>query len=544
MSLGEFDFIVVGAGSAGCVLANRLSEDPGSRVLLVEAGGSDWNPLIHVPIGAGLMLRSTVHGWNYHTEPVPGLKGRTEYWPRGKVVGGTSSINGMVYIRGAARDYDGWARDGCRGWSFDEVLPYFLKAERHLDRTGPFHGNAGPLSVQTGNWDDPLFRAFVQSAVEAGHPRNEDFNGPVQEGFGRYDFTIRAGRRCSTAVAYLKPVASRPNLVILKHVLARRILFEGRRAHALELSIGGQLRQVRAHREIIISAGAVGSPRLLMSSGIGDAQALGALGIGCTAHVPDVGKNLQDHVNVPIQYGCKRAATMHQLVRFDRAARHMASALLFRRGPFSQFPVQVGGFLKSQLHLSDPDVQIHFWNGLGASRLRFPGMPARSVLERDGFMVNACVLRPRSTGTIGLRSGDPGDAPVMSPNYLSDEADLRVLRDAIREVRRICGQPSMASFADEELRPGPGVMDEADLDDWIRANAHGFHHQVGTCRMGADDRSVVDPSLRVRGTLGLRVADASIMPKLVGGNTNAPVIMIAEKAADLVKNSHWQSLTE
>lgn len=533
--MSAYDFVVIGAGSAGCVLANRLSENARFRVLLLEAGGSDWNPLIHIPIGSGKLLRRGLHGWKYWTDPVPGFGGRTQFWPRGRVLGGTSSINGMVYIRGTASDYDRWADLGASGWSYREVLPYFRKAEAHADRRNEWHGTDGPLSVQRSNWDNPLFQAFIDAGVEAGFPANDDFNGPHQDGFGRFDVTIRNGRRCSAAVAYLRPAQRRPNLHIMTGAQVCRLVIDGRRATSVEIMSRNGRRTFHAAREIVLSAGVIGSPQILQLSGVGAAEHLKSAGVEPRLDLKGVGENLQDHINASLLYACNAPITMHQLIRVDRAAINMARAALFRDGPFAQFPVQGAAFTKTAPTLADPDIQWHFWNGLGASRLRIP-LPFKSSdpLERDGFMVSLCVLRPKSRGHVRISSPNPSVYPHLQPNYFDDVDDLRRLREAVKQARMVCGQNSLARYIEKELAPGPCVVSDCELDGWIRENAYGIHHQVGTCRMGNDALAVVDPLLRVRGLQGVRVADASVMPTLVGGNTNAPSIMIGEKAASMI----------
>ena len=533
----EFDYIIVGAGSAGCVLANRLSEDPDCSVLVLEAGGRDWNPLIHIPLGTGKLVRSRLHGWGYYTEPEPHLDNRELFWPRGKVVGGSSSVNSMIYIRGHPRDYDQWAQLGNPGWSFADVLPYFKRSEGHESRSGVRHGTAGPLTVSRSSSDNPLYKAFVDACLQAGHPPCDDFNGESQHGAGRYDFTIRNGRRCSAAVAYLHPVLDRDNLTLRVRALTRRVLLEGGRAVGIEYLQGGRVKTVRARREVLLSGGALNSPQVLMLSGIGDADDLNAVGIEPKHQLPGVGKNLQDHLDVPVQHACTEPITLHSLVRVDRAAIAMLQAAMFRSGPATSFPAEGGAFVHSRPGLERPDLQWHLLLGLGSKRVRVPLLSAlnRDPLEREGFTCRICHLHPDSRGRLTLRSDNPRDRVRIFANYLSADGDLAALRSGVKLAREMFQQAAFDRFKGEELAPGPEVQTDAEIDAWIRSIAETIYHPVGTCKMGVDEMAVVDPELKVRGVEALRVVDASIMPILIGGNTNGPTMMIAEKAADFIR---------
>jgi choline dehydrogenase len=527
--MDEYDYIIIGAGSAGCVLANRLSAAADVRVLLLETGGRDLNPFIHMPAGIARLVNDPRIDWRYYTEEEHELHGRRLYWPRGRVLGGSSSINAMCYTRGHRLDYDEWATLSCDEWKYGAVLPYFRKAEDQSRGADEYHGVGGPLSVEDLRFRNPLSSVFVDAAAACELDTNDDFNGPVQEGAGFYQVTQRNGRRCSAAVAYLAPVRSRRNLEISTRSSARQILFEGTRAVGVECSRGGRTFRVRALREVLVAAGAIGSPQLLMLSGIGSADRLRALGIPVHANLPEVGENLQDHLDfctlnkcrTPITYDFNSRQELGVAIRY----------LLTRSGPGVSNVAEAGAFVRTALAPdARPDVQLHFV----PAQLDDHG---RNRLAGHGFTIHACGLRPRSRGQLLLRSKDPEDRPRILPRYLSEPGDLDVLLEGVRVSRDIIQAMPFASFRGPEVFPGEGKTARSDLEDIVRRKAETIYHPVGTCRMGRDSRSVVDEQLRVRGVERLRVVDASVMPRLIGGNTNAPTIMIAEKAAELILES-------
>jgi choline dehydrogenase len=521
-----YDYVIVGAGSAGCVLANRLSARPELKVLLLEAGGADVNPLIHMPAGLAGLVNNQRINWGYYTEPEPQLLRRRLYWPRGRVLGGSSSINAMCYTRGHQLDYDEWGSLAGHEWSYARVLPYFRKAEDQSRGASPYHGTGGPLSVEDLKFRNPLSGVYVEAGVRCGLPRNEDFNGAVQEGAGFYQVTQRNGRRCSTAVAYLNPARPRPNLEIRTWSLACRVLFRGERAVGVEYLRDGITEAARAEREVILAAGAVATPQLLMLSGVGPADELQALAIPVIANVAEVGRNLQDHLDFCTLTKCSRPITydFNKWQELAVAARY----LITRSGPGVSNIAEAGAFARTHLAADErPDVQLHFV----PAQLDDHG---RNRLSGHGFTLHACVLRPLSRGEVNLRSARPDDAPRIHARYLGEARDLQVLLEAVRMSREIIGAAPFAPFRGREIFPGEDVTTTAGIEEVVRRKAETIYHPVGTCRMGSDPHAVVDGQLRVRGLHGLRVVDASVMPRLIGGNTNAAVIMIAEKAADLI----------
>ena len=530
----DYDFIIVGAGSAGCVLANRLSADPDSRVLIVEAGPRDWNPIFRVPIMAGRMFRERYCNWNYETEPEPHLDNRRIPWPRGRVLGGSSSINGMVYARGNRQDYDGWAQSGLRSWSYDRVLPYFRKSERSWRGDDEFHGGDGLLPVGPARSPNPLYDAWIEAGKQAGHRENPDFNGEDQEGVGRYDYNIWKGQRWSSARSFLDPARSRPNLTVLTGAQLLKIVIEGGRAAGVTVKVGGKTRTLRAAREVVLSSGAIGSPAALLHSGIGDPDRLRDVGVPVTVELKGVGRNLHDHPHAQIFYASQTPDETFDHCRVDKAVLGFANAALFGKGPFARFPHEGGAFLKTDPAVASPDVQIHFFAG-GAGRLRAPfARKGSGIGEGYGFSASVCQLRPESRGELTLRSADPLDAPVLRANYLSTETDRRTMREGLKMMCDILGQPAFEGVRGAALMPTPDLGSDADIDRWLAANISTIFHPVGTCRMGVDEEAVVDEELRVRGVKGLRVADASVMPQIVSANTHAATVMIAERAADLI----------
>ncbi|PSJ64295.1 GMC family oxidoreductase [Kumtagia ephedrae] len=524
-----FDYVIVGAGSAGCVLAARLSEDGRSTVLVLEAGGKDSSFWIHIPVGYGRTITDPRVNWKFETEPNPALDGRRIYWPRGKVLGGSSSINGLIYIRGQAEDFDHWRQLGNAGWSYDDVLPYFRRAEDQENGADRYHGKGGPLSVTNLTERNPLCDAFIGSAAAQGISRNEDFNGPVQEGAGYFQATVRRGRRASAATAYLRPAMARRNLTVATDAHAERILFEGRRASGVEFRRGGTAMRVNARREVILAAGSVKSPHLLMLSGLGDAEDLASHGIKWLHHLPGVGKNLQDHYGGQITWKCNRPITMNDVMlsRF-RQLKVGLRWLLTRGGPLSVPAGQAGLFAKVLPESASPDLQFLFQTFSG-------GYYEDGLFKFSGFANFLCPVRPLSRGEIRLRSARPDDTPKLLPNYFSEERDRRIAVEGLKLARRMAASRPLADFVVEEHLPGSPTATDAEIEAYLRRNGGCVSHQVGTCKMGTDEMAVVDPELKVRGVEGLRVADASVMPTLVSGNTNAATIMIGEKAADLIR---------
>jgi choline dehydrogenase len=523
--MSSFDYIIIGAGSAGCVLASRLSENPDNKVLLLEAGGKDSNFLIHMPAGVGKLIGTDLVNWYYYTEGQTNLNNRKLFWPRGKVLGGSSSINGMIYIRGHARDYDLWRQLGLEGWGFADVLPYFKRAEGNENGDSAFHGGKGPLGVSNARKTSVLFESFVEAGKQAGHPYTDDFNGPQQEGVGPYQTTIKNGKRCSAAAGYLVPALNRPNLKVEVNALTARILFDGRKAVGVEYIQNGERKTANASREIVLSGGAVNSPQTLLLSGIGDGEYLRKFGIDVVADLPGVGQNLQDHLDCTVINECKQPVTLHSQTNPLRMLLTGMQYTFFKTGVGTSQGLESGGFLKTRPELEVPDIQLHFVAAMMRDH-------ARIKSDRHGFTVHVCQLRPESRGYIGLKSLDPAEHALIQPNYLAAETDRRVMRDGVRIVRNILAQRAMDPYRGPEFWPGADKQSDEEIDAWIRETAETIYHPVGTAKMGNDPMAVVDAKCRVRGIEGLRVVDASVMPTLVGGNTNAPTIMIAEKISD------------
>ena len=525
----QYDFIVAGAGSAGCVLANRLSADPGKRVLLLEAGGRDWNPWIHVPVGYFKTLHNPGTDWCYKTEPDPGLNGRSIDWPRGRTLGGSSSINGLLYIRGQQQDYDHWRQLGNAGWSYADVLPYFMRSEDQENGADDYHGAGGGLSVQNMRAKRDICEALIAAAEELGLPRNDDFNGAQQDGAGYFQQTARNGRRCSTAVGFLNPVKSRKNLDIVTHALVERIILDGTRAEGIAISTQGQQRRfaLKPGGEVILSAGAIGSPQILQLSGLGPGALLQRFDIPVVKDLPGVGMNLQDHLQIRSVYEVNVPTLNEEINNLLRRMMIGMKYVFTRTGPMSMGASQVCIFARSRPGLETPDIQYHF-QPLSADK---PGIEMHPF---PGITLSVCQLRPESKGRIEITSPDPKAYPAIHPNYLATVTDQQTAVDALKFTRGLVETKALKPFIVREHLPGPGVATDEELLDSARTIAQTIYHPTSTCKMGADEAAVVDERLKVHGVAGLRVVDASIMPAIVSGNTNAPTIMIAEKASDML----------
>ena len=525
----EADFVIVGAGSAGCVLAARLTEDPNIKVILLEAGGTDSNMWIHIPLGFGKTFADKRVNWCYETEPDPGAGGRKIFWPRGKVLGGSSSINGMVYIRGQNEDFDHWRQLGNPGWSAADVLPYFKRAEHQTRGEDDFHATGGPLCVSDVQDGHPLCEAFIKACIEAGYKRNDDFNGPDQDGVGYHQTTIRDGKRCSTAVGYLHPAMKRPNLQVVTHAHTQKVLFEGTQATGVAFRRDGRDNVARARREVILCAGAIGSPQILMLSGVGPHAHLQEMGIPVVHHLPGVGQSLQDHYSAPIKLRCTMPITVNDtMMSALKKLKTGLEYLMWRRGDLAAISASAALFARTRPELATPDVKLSI-STFSAER------PQDGLHKWSGFTVIAYQLRPESRGEITLKSPDPLAAPAMRPNYLAAETDRRAIVDGLKIARGLLASPHMRGYVASEYKPGEAVRGDDELLQYARDNAGTVFHPTSTCKMGVDPMAVVDPELLVHGIQGLRVVDASVMPTVVSGNTNAGTIMIAEKAADLLR---------
>ncbi|ROZ79568.1 GMC family oxidoreductase [Ramlibacter sp. WS9] len=526
----QFDYVIVGGGSAGCVLAGRLSEDPGVKVALLEAGPPDRNVLIHCPAGLAVLAKNGEANWAFQTVPQPGLNGRRGYQPRGKVLGGSSSVNAMIYARGHRSDYDSWAAEGNSGWAWSDVLPYFKRAEHNERGADDFHGTGGPLNVMDLRSPNRFGPLFIEAAVQAGYPRNDDFNGAHQQGVGMYQVTHKNGERFSAAKAYLTPHLGRPNLQVITGAHTTRILMDGKRATGVEYHQGGQVKQVKAAREVLLSAGALMSPQILMHSGIGPAAHLQSKGVSVLHDLAGVGRNLHDHVDV-VQvvdapalkdlFGLSAAGVVRVVKGIFEWRKH-------RSGMLTTNFAEAGGFIKSSAAEPVPDLQLHFVIGKLVDH-------GRKTVFGHGYSCHVCLLRPASRGSVQLAGNDPMAAPLIDPNFLGEQADAQRLVDGFKIMRNILQQPALAGYGGRELPASANARSDAEIEQFVRDRADTIYHPVGSCRMGSGEGAVVDAQLRVHGIAGLRVVDASIMPSIVGGNTNAPTIMIAEKAADMIK---------
>lgn len=526
----EFDYIIIGAGSSGCVIANRLSEDTRRSVAVVEAGGRDLSPWLHIPVGYFKTIKNSALNWMYETEPDPGLNGRSINWPRGKTLGGSSSINGLLYVRGQPQDYDSWRQMGNTGWGWDDVLPLFKRSESWEDGDSALRGGQGPLSVTKSRKSWKIVDAWVKAAEAEGFPFNPDYNGQIQDGVGYFQLTARNGLRCSAAKAYLKPISRRKNLKIFTNFLVENLLFDGKRAVGLAGTRHGKNVSIRARKEVILCAGAIGSPQILMLSGIGPAEHLAENGIDVVHSSNGVGKNLQDHLQARPVYKCN-VPTINTRVRgLINQAKIAAEYALYRSGPMTMAASLGTGYLKTREGLETPDIQFHI-QPFSADN------PTTGTHHFDAFTASVLQLRPESRGEILLRSNRPSEHPKIHPNYLSTKLDQDTIVDGIRIARKICRQLPLSSMIIEEYAPGKAISDDdyGGLLNWARETSTTIYHPTGTCKMGQDSMAVVDARLRVHGTENLRVADASIMPTIVSGNTNAPAIMIGEKASDMIK---------
>lgn len=524
-----YDYIIIGAGSAGCVLASRLSEDRATSVLVLEFGGSDRSIFIQMPSALSIPMNGSKYNWRYFTEPEPGLDGRRVHCPRGKVLGGSSSINGLVYMRGHAFDYDEWESLGARNWGYRHCLPYFRKAETFAGGGDDYRGGDGPLHVNSGNnMENPLYKAFVAAGHEAGYAMTDDPNGYMQEGFGPMHMTVKDGVRWSAANAYLRPAMTRPNLRVITHAMTHKVLIEEGRAQGVEYSVGGAMREARCRREVIVATGPIGSPPLLHRSGIGPGAVLRAAGIEVLHELPGVGENLQDHAEIYIQYACTQPITLNGRMGPLSRLRIGLEWLLFKRGLGVTNHFEAGGFIRSDASVAWPDIQYHFL----PAAMRYDG---KQPLDGHGFMVLTGPNKPKSRGHVRARSADPNEHPAILFNYLDRAEDREGFRRCVRLTREIIAQPAFDPYRGKEMAPGPDMRSDDEIDAFVRRTLETTYHPCGSCRMGEDDMAVVDSELKVRGLSGLRVIDSSVFPSEPNANLNAPTIMLAERAADLLR---------